>query len=525
VRPASRAALLALLGAACGARAPATVELTEVGSAAAAVASALATLPAEGGYTLEVADLSAVQPDDGGFRQGSVRLGPGLAWVAPAGCGPEEPASCSTMGSRGHARLEGAGEVRLDEPRQVLGLHLALSARQAASLELLTPEPGGGLVLGLPTFQVLVTGLDASGRPTRTVRAVPAAATYAGTRVDREWTWVDASPLGVVWGLRLEVRSPLPGLGTILLDNLALSADFHPDPAFFTIGLIPDSQKYVETEALLPLFDAQARFLAEEARAEHLVFISGLGDIVEHGDREEEWARADAVLARLDGSAIPHGWVVGNHDYLDQWAHPERGAPGYLRHFPVSRFAAAPWWVGAAPDGLSSAQRFPTPAGDFLYLHLSVDSPPPTLSWAQGVLDAHHGLPTLISTHAYLRESGRIPVPYLASVGGPPWPGLSADQVFAQLVAPNDQVFMVTCGHISAEHTQTSLNAAGHPVHEVLQDYQNREQGGEGFLRLMRFYPARKEVRMVTYSPGLGTYEVDGDSHFTLPLDLGARFR
>jgi hypothetical protein len=518
------AAVLSLLGAACSAVAP-PAPVVEVGTASAAVRVALASVPADAGYAVEVADLGSAVAEDGGFGQGPVHFAAGFSLVAPSGCDLEAPWSCATVGSRAHARLEGTGRVRFDAPRQVLGLHVALAGGQASELDRLSPQPTGGIVLALPTFKVLFTGLDAAGRRLRTVRAIPAAATYVGTRVDRDWTWVDLSLLGVVSGLEVRVESPLPAVSTVLLDNLASSPDFQADQAFFTIGLIPDSQKYTETESLLPLFEAQVRFFAQEAVAEHLVFVSGLGDIVEHGDREAEWVRADAALSGLDGPAIPHGWVVGNHDYQDQWAHPELGAPGYLAHFPVSRFASAPWWVGAAPDGLSSAQRFPTPAGDFLYLHLSVDSPPPTLSWAQAVLDANPGLPTLVTTHAYLRESGRIPVPYLSTIGGPPWPGLSADQVFEQLVSPNDQVFMVTCGHVSAEHTQTSLNAAGHPVHEVLQDYQNRENGGEGFLRLMRFYPGRNEVRMVTYSPGLGTYEVDADSHFSLPLDLTARFR
>jgi hypothetical protein len=237
---------------------------------------------------------------------------------------------------------------------------------------------------------------------------------------------------------------------------------------------------------------------------------------------EAEWVRADAVLSLLMG-AVPLGLVVGNHDYADQWARPELGAPRFLAHFPPSRFAAAPWWVGASADGLSSAQRFPTPVGDFLYLHLSVDSPPPTVAWARSILDAHPGVPTLVTTHAYLREDGRIPVPYLSAIGGPAWTGISADQLFATLVAPSDQIFMVTCGHISAESRQVSINAAGHPVHELLQDFQNRVSGGEGFLRLLRFYPGRREIRVLTYSPWLETYEVDEDGHFTLPLDARVR--
>ena len=62
----------------------------------------------------------------------------------------------------------------------------------------------------------------------------------------------------------------------------------------------------------------------------------------------------------------------------------------------------------------------------------------------------------------------------------------------------------------------------GHTVHTVMANYQNREHGGDGWLRIMEFSPAHNHVRMRTYSPTLGRFEVDADSssQFTLPLDL-----
>jgi len=62
----------------------------------------------------------------------------------------------------------------------------------------------------------------------------------------------------------------------------------------------------------------------------------------------------------------------------------------------------------------------------------------------------------------------------------------------------------------------------GHTIHTVMANYQNRARGGDGWLRFMEFSPARNHIRMRTYSPTLGRFEVDADSssQFTLPCDL-----
>ena len=56
--------------------------------------------------------------------------------------------------------------------------------------------------------------------------------------------------------------------------------------------------------------------------------------------------------------------------------------------------------------------------------------------------------------------------------------------------------------------------------YELLQDYQNRINGGEGFLRLLRFYPDQGKIQAVTYSTWLNTYEVDEDSYFQIDFNF-----
>jgi len=67
------------------------------------------------------------------------------------------------------------------------------------------------------------------------------------------------------------------------------------------------------------------------------------------------------------------------------------------------------------------------------------------------------------------------------------------------------------------------MNLTREPVYEIMVDYQGRDQGGAGFLRLIRIDPERHEMRHETYSPSLDRWEEDHDSKFTLYLNLEER--
>jgi hypothetical protein len=65
-----------------------------------------------------------------------------------------------------------------------------------------------------------------------------------------------------------------------------------------------------------------------------------------------------------------------------------------------------------------------------------------------------------------------------------------------------------------------SRNDAGGNIIELLQDYQGRANGGDGWLRLLRFNLKAKKMIVQTYSPVLKRYETDPDSFFSIPLAL-----
>ncbi len=65
----------------------------------------------------------------------------------------------------------------------------------------------------------------------------------------------------------------------------------------------------------------------------------------------------------------------------------------------------------------------------------------------------------------------------------------------------------------------SSKNDHGHMTHQMLVDYQQRQLGGEGYLRILEFLPDGKTVHVKSYSPLYDKYLQDAAQ----PVHLQAR--
>lgn len=164
------------------------------------------------------------------------------------------------------------------------------------------------------------------------------------------------------------------------------------------------------------------------------------------------------------------------------------------------------WYLSSYNGGANSVQKFTAAGYTFLNISLEMHPGDDVLAWAQAVIDANPGLPTMITTHDFLKENGKReanPIIDLAKID--PLHHNSADQVFEKLIMPNDQIFLVLCGHHHGKAIRTDKNNKGNQVYQVLADYQDRGQSvldanpdfrnahgtkygiGDGWLRLMNF--------------------------------------
>jgi len=285
----------------------------------------------------------------------------------------------------------------------------------------------------------------------------------------------------------------------------------------FTIVMLPDTQVY--SEKLPKYFRDQTKWIVANAKKENIVFVTHVGDIVQFfGQRPAEWKLADECMSMLDG-VVPWGVAIGNHDY-DVAMKPE--GKTFVKHFGPQRFAKCDWYGGASPNGLNSYQFIDGGGVRMLILHLETNVPEPALVWAQGILKKHPKLPTVLTTHIHLnpKMKGRPAAAWQAKK----FKGKvnSAQAVWTKLIRPNPQVFLTLSGHYAnpPEYHQVNPNDAGKKVIEVIADYQTRKNGGDGWLRLIRFDPPKDEISFRTYSPSLDKFETDASSQFTLPYEI-----
>ena len=282
----------------------------------------------------------------------------------------------------------------------------------------------------------------------------------------------------------------------------------------FSIVVLPDTQHYIETS---PIPAQQTQWIVDNLAARKIAFVSHLGDVVDHGSQAGRWTNISNAMTLLDGE-VPYSVVQGNHD-------PDPPSPGscpcslFLSYFGEPRYVGSPWYGGKMPaaDRPSFYQFFEGDGIRFLHIGLELRyTGVGVIDWARAVIAANPGLPVIISTHAYLDVGGRN------SFGSMLW---------TQFIQAEPQIFMVLNGHFleptspagDAEFSQISMNEAGLPVIEMLANYQQRANGGNGWLRIIEVDRAASLVRFSTYSPTLDLFETDADSEFAVSFDLAPR--
>ena len=157
---------------------------------------------------------------------------------------------------------------------------------------------------------------------------------------------------------------------------------------------------------------------------------------------------------------------------------------------------------------------------DFVVLNLEWEAPQYALDWAAKVLAAYPDRIAVVTTHSFVGLNGlRRTTPERPG-------GTSADKMWTDFVSQQCSIKLVLSGHFhngdAGEASRSDLNRCGQPVQQILSDYQDRPNGGDGWLRYYTFDPAANTMTARTYSPKLGTFENDADSAFTVPFEPDA---
>ena len=302
-------------------------------------------------------------------------------------------------------------------------------------------------------------------------------------------------------------------------------------PTDFTIGVLPDTQFYSETPAWTFQYNAQTQFLVDSRAQYNTQFVTHVGDIVDNFGTEAEWIRADAAQDTLDNADMPNSVVPGNHDISNTGV-----SAFYDQYFPPTRYSSEDWYGGYLGDPSDSIadpasrlnkdnyQLFEIGSLKFLMVSLEVGTPQYSVDWAQALIQAYPDRRVILTTHAFIDTAGNRPTSVVHRVDG-----LSAAALWSQLIVPNCNIDFVISGHYHGEARDADANTCGESVHQLLSDYQDDPQGGDGWMRMMTFRPELNQVDVVTYSPtdtdstrdpDHDGFEEDASSQFSLPYNM-----
>jgi len=375
---------------------------------------------------------------------------------------------------------------------------------------------------------VSVSGTSSSTAPLDTVAPVCS----TGVRVVK----ASVAPTPPQPGGRLAVPAAWLASAASLLAAAAPASD----P--FTVVVLPDTQYYTQSELNNAIyFRGQTGWIAANKAARNIAFVLHLGDIQNDGNPyyartdniyepdfsrptnlvpdDAQFRRADDALDILDAAGVPYSLLAGNHDFVD---HTIKDEPiYYLKWFGPQRYAGMPTYGGASPAtpttkwaGMNTWHAFEAGGHRWLNIALQFAADEHDLAWAQTVINANPGIPTILTTHALLTTTGFQE---------------SYRHISDLFVRNNPQIVMTLNGHINGTYRQTETNIAGQPVQQMLVDYQSTVLPGAsfkggGYLRTMEFDVDAKTVRVESYSPVANRFLTDAGNSFTLPLDLQARF-
>lgn len=300
--------------------------------------------------------------------------------------------------------------------------------------------------------------------------------------------------------------------GLLLLVLLALvTTPVYAESKDFSIVVLPDPQHYASKYTKVGM--AQTEWIAEQANKLPIKFVVSVGDNVDHGWKDGEFRRSVSFMDKLNG-VVPYGVACGNHDLTDgKNGHTSRK---FLAYYGPQKFKKYPWYGGASESGFSSYQTFSGGGYEFLAIELTVSAPKEEIEWAKKVMVEHPKLPVILTTHQMLDPESKIGKSLAA--GGPG--RQSPSKIWKQLVEPSSQIFLVICGHYHGEAYLTKKTKAAQPVHVVLQDYQDEDNGGNGWLRIYTFRPEQNKIDVQTYSPFLKEYKKGPKSEFSFAVDF-----
>lgn len=269
--------------------------------------------------------------------------------------------------------------------------------------------------------------------------------------------------------------------------------------------ILPDTQKYV---GYYPdIWYNQINWICYYKEYLDIDFVTHVGDIVDVGNSINMWETAYSAFSRLATYDIKYGIAPGNHDYYFKSNDTLEFYKQYFGNLISNNYTFF------MPGKIQNNYQIINRDGDeFIIINLEYEPPLDVLEWANITLQENSDKIAIINSHAILDDCGNRIVP-----------------IFENLIYDNCNIKLTVNGHYalcSGEGMKVISNKCGEPVFVLMQDYQAREKGGNGYLRYLHFEKNDEwKICVYTYSTYLDQYELDANSYFSFILGKNETFQ
>jgi len=281
------------------------------------------------------------------------------------------------------------------------------------------------------------------------------------------------------------------------------AADTAAPGGAYTFVWMSDTQYY--SASYPEIFSSMTEWIAGNEAEQNIKAVFHTGDLTDDGADSAQWENAVSAMSTLSG-VVPYTVLAGNKDVSIGGSDSDYSA--FLKYF------GACGGGSVLRDGSGEAMALLLEAGATKYVVLALgwNADDGALSWANGVLAEYPDRVAIVTTHDYLDKKAEL--------------SENGERIYREIVEPNANVRLVLCGHkYCAARRTTEIDddgdgAADRTVYQLIADYQNGENGGDGFMRLLTVDEAAKTLTVRTYSPYMDKYDCFSadEDEFTLSI-------
>jgi hypothetical protein len=294
----------------------------------------------------------------------------------------------------------------------------------------------------------------------------------------------------------------------------------------FTLAVLPDTQYY--SLSYPGIYLSQVSWIVSNVQRLRIPYVFHLGDVVDQ-NTPLEWARASKAMWLLEG-IVPYTITTGNHDLGPSGGATTRDTL-LNQYFSYERTATWPTFGGAYEAGKleNTYHLFSAGGRDYIVMSLEWGPRDEVVQWADSVMAQNPRRYGILVTHAYLNWNDKRydhtdtvnPQdfnPYQYGTAG----GVNDGEQLWQKLVRKHAFIMTLNGHVLGDGTGylASVTDKGNICHQMMSNYQFRQLGGEGYMRLLEFEEDAKTVKVYTYSPLYDSFLVEPDQSYTIVLDV-----